>query len=76
VRARLQRGFAVDTGFFYAQDDEYGQRYFVEEEVFFLSYHYHWGREDILEMPSHIRRWHVIRLKTQLEREADEIRKS
>jgi hypothetical protein len=43
--------------------------------VFFLAYHLNWGRDEILSLPSEIRRWHVKRLMAQLEQEAEMVKR-
>jgi hypothetical protein len=41
--------------------------------VFFLAYHLHWGREEILGLPTE-ERWHYLRqLSEQLEREQEAV---
>ncbi|MGW4229488.1 DUF6760 family protein [Streptomyces sp. NPDC004980] len=45
----------------------------LRQEVFFLAYHLHWGREEVLSIPTE-ERWHYVRhLSEQLEREQDAI---
>ncbi|MEU6232942.1 DUF6760 family protein [Kitasatospora sp. NPDC047058] len=45
----------------------------MRQEIFFLAYHLHWGRDEILGLPTE-ERWHYVRqLVEQLEREQDMI---
>jgi hypothetical protein len=51
-----------------------GERWRIEEEVFALAYSgLHWSRDDILDMPTAVRRWYVARLKEQKKAENKEI---
>jgi hypothetical protein len=44
--------------------------------VFFLAYHLHWGREEVLGLPTEERWFYVRQLAEQLEREQETIEKA
>jgi hypothetical protein len=74
VRARL-RGEPGPDPFFYGAvgaDDQ------IRREVFYLAYHLHWGRDEVMDLPTPERRAYLELLAEQIEREqraADEARR-
>lgn len=47
----------------------------LAQEVFFLAYHLHWSRTEILALPVPERRRYVELLEDQLKREAEAVKR-
>lgn len=48
----------------------------LTQEIFFLAYHLHWSREEILRLPVPERRKYVEMLEEQLKREQEAVRQA